>query len=83
MNEHVLRLDHLLGVWPAWNAKLAILRVSTPDYQHFAERLSPEMRRPMFMVAPVECAPELPEGVAVAGFDTGHVTYFRIEWSEL
>lgn len=81
--QRVLRLDHILNAWPVSGANLAVLRVSTSDYERFALQLGADARRPVFMQAPVECAPELPAGAGVAGFSTGHVTYVRIEWSEL
>lgn len=64
-------------------AGIAVLRVSASDYEQFA-RLNPsDRRRPMFMQAPVECVTELPVGVGMISFTTGHVREVRIEWSEM
>jgi hypothetical protein len=79
----VLRLDHILNAWPASNANLAVLRVSVHDFEQFHEELPPELRRPVFMQAPVECAPGLPAGTGIACFDTGDVRSVRIEWAEI
>ena len=78
----VLRLDHIFAGWPT-AANLSVLRVSTPDFELFAEQCRGKFRRPLFMRAPVEHAPELRPGRGVAGFDSGETRYIQIEWSEL
>lgn len=82
VQRRLLRLDHIFNAWPVWNANIAMLRVSTSDFEQFATR-TPDQRRPMFMRAPVECVKELPIGAGVISFTTGHVRYVRIEWSEM
>jgi len=77
-----LRIDHIFSNWPASGSNLSVLRVSTSDYEVFNKGLRPDQRRPIFMRAPVECAPELTAGNGVAAFDSGHIVHVRIEWVE-
>lgn len=80
-DRSLLRLDHIFSTWPVPNANISTLRVSTSDFEQFVERTPSDQRRPTFMRAPVECATELPVGVGVIAFDTGHTRQVRIEWS--
>lgn len=79
----VLRLDHIFNAFPMPHANISVLRVSTSDFEQIVACTPSDQRRPTFMQAPVECAAELPVGVGVIGFSTGHVREVRIEWSEI
>jgi hypothetical protein len=83
MKTQVLHLNRVLDAWPSPEEQLAVVRVSPADFAQLTAAARLDARRPTFMGAPVECAPDLPLGFAVLGFESGEVRAVRVEWSKL
>lgn len=75
------RIDRLFAIWPTAEANAARFRVSPADYARFASAAAGDARRELLLCAPVECTEQLPEGVGLVAFDTGHVCSFAVEWA--